>query len=120
MKPGRHTKYRGTPQNGAVLPGGSFCMSCLVGSEEPETKVADKRARDGKYSLDSPVNYRAKLANASFRTARPGLKVSEKIILTAFRYFSRKPCLSGSIRRKALVVQRAAKARVFTNKITKS
>ena len=32
------------------------------------------------------------------------------------RYFSRKPCLSGSICRWALVVQRAAKARVFTLK----
>ena len=32
------------------------------------------------------------------------------------RYFSRKPCLSGSICRWALVVQRAAKARVFTVK----
>ena len=42
-----------------------------------------------------------------------------KIILAALRYFSRKPCLSGSVYRKALVVQRAAKARVFTNKINK-
>lgn len=42
--------------------------------------------------------------------------VSEKIILAALRYFSRKPCLSGSICRWALVVQRAAKARVFTVK----
>ena len=32
------------------------------------------------------------------------------------RYFSRKPCLSGSVCRKALVVQRAAKAQVFTIK----
>ena len=32
------------------------------------------------------------------------------------RYFSRKPCLSGSICRWALVVQRAAKALVFTVK----
>ena len=42
--------------------------------------------------------------------------VSEKIILAALRYFSRKPCLSGSVCRWALVVQRAAKARVFTLK----
>ena len=42
--------------------------------------------------------------------------VSEKIILAALRYFSEKPCLSGSICRWALVVQRAAKARVFTVK----
>ena len=39
-----------------------------------------------------------------------------KRFLAALRYFSRKPCLSGSICRWALVVQRAAKARVFTVK----
>ena len=43
-----------------------------------------------------------------------------KIILAALRYFSRKPCLSGSVCRKALVVQRAAKAQVFTIKIIES
>jgi hypothetical protein len=36
------------------------------------------------------------------------------------RYFSGKPCLSGSVCRKALVVQRAAKAQVFTIKIIES
>ena len=36
------------------------------------------------------------------------------------RYFSRKPCLSGSVCRKAHVVQRAAKARVSTIKMIKS
>lgn len=35
------------------------------------------------------------------------------------RYFSGKPCLSGSVCRKALVVQRAAKARVSTIKMIK-
>ena len=40
--------------------------------------------------------------------------VSEKIILAALRYFSRKPCLSGSICRWALVVQRAAKAGIHS------
>lgn len=40
--------------------------------------------------------------------------VSGKIILTALRYFSRKPCLTGSISRNALVVQRTAKVRVLT------
>lgn len=36
------------------------------------------------------------------------------------RYFSRKPCLSGSVCRKAHVVQRTAKARVSTIKMIKS
>ena len=50
------------------------------------------------------------------KAALMGLAGQEKIILAALRYFSRKPCLSGSICRWALVVQRAAKARVFTLK----
>lgn len=40
--------------------------------------------------------------------------VSEKIILAMLRYFPRKPCLTGSISRNALVVQRTAKVRVLT------
>ena len=40
--------------------------------------------------------------------------VSEKIILAVLRYFPRKPCLTGSISRNALVVQRTAKVRVLT------
>lgn len=40
--------------------------------------------------------------------------VSEKIILAVLRYFPRKPCLTGSISLKALVVQRTAKVRVLT------
>lgn len=42
--------------------------------------------------------------------------VSEKIILALLRYFPRKPCLTGSISRNALVVQRTAKVRVLTIK----
>ena len=41
-------------------------------------------------------------------------EVSEKIILALLRYFPRKPCLTGSISRTALVVQRTAKVRVLT------
>ena len=68
--------------------------------------------------IDTPMNYRAKLAYASCRTARSGRKRFRKKSSSpgGLRYFSRKPCLSGSIRRRALVVQRAAKARVFTIK----
>ena len=40
--------------------------------------------------------------------------VSGKIILAVLRYFPRKPCLTGSISRNALVVQRTAKVRVLT------
>lgn len=79
----------------------------------------DREEKEVNTAIDRPKNYRAKLANASFRTSRSGLAVSGKIILTVFRYFPRKPCLTGSVHRLALVVQRAAKARVFTNKINK-
>ena len=42
-----------------------------------------KKGKTGMEDADigSPRNYRAKLANASCRTARSGLAVSEKIIL---------------------------------------
>jgi hypothetical protein len=52
------------------------------------------------------MNYRAKMADASFGRQGHANMVSEKIILAMLRYFSRKPCLSGNISRKALVVQR--------------
>ena len=79
-----------------------------------------KKGKTGMEDADigSPRNYRAKLAYASCRTARSGRKRFRKKSSSpgGLRYFSRKPCLSGSIRRQALVVQRAAKARVFTIK----
>ena len=82
-----------------------------------EQTEAEETAGKRRWKKSLPAgNYRAKLANASFRTARSGLAVSEKIILTALRYFSRKPCLSESVCRQALVVQRAAKARILTIK----
>ena len=83
------------------------------------TGIRIREERAAYAAIDRPKNYRAKLANASIRTARSCLAVSGKIILATLRYFSRKPCLTGSVHRLALVVQRAAKARVFTNKINK-
>lgn len=118
MKQICHTISCKTLQNGAVLSGGSFCFPHLM-IPEAILKGTNKE-RDEEYKPWHTGNYRAKLANASFRTARSSLAVSEKIILTAFRYFSRKPCLTGSIYRWALVVQRAAKARIFTIKIKES
>lgn len=83
------------------------------------TRIRIREERAAYAAIDRPKNYRAKLANASIRTARSCLAVSGKIILATLRYFPRKPCLTGSVHRLALVVQRAAKARVFTNKINK-
>ena len=69
--------------------------------------------------IGDPMNYRAKLANASCRTARSGLAgFGKNHPRRRLRYFSRKPCLSGSIRRPAPVVQRAAKATSDHHKTT--
>lgn len=59
--------------------------------------------------LTDPKELPGKISVRLFRTARPSLAVSEKNILAALRYFSRKPCLSGVGRCNALVVHRAAK-----------
>ena len=55
--------------------------------------------KDENTAIDRPKNYRAKVANASVRTTRSGplRGFPGKIILALLRYFSRKPCLSGSI-----------------------
>lgn len=59
--------------------------------------------------LTDPKELPGKISVRLFRTARLNLAVSEKIILAALRYFSRKPCISGVGRCNALVVHRAAK-----------
>ena len=100
-----------TLQNGAVLSGRLFLF--------PELHVygnMEREEREVYTALDRPGT-----TGQSWQTLLSDGKVGPfrfrgKIILTAFRYFSRKPCLSGSIYRIALVVQRAAKARIFTIK----
>lgn len=86
--------------------GGSFCVRDLAEMGKMSvTGMAVRENGDANTAIGRPENYRAKLANASFgRQGRAAFQVSGKIILTAFRYFSRKPCLTGSVRRKALVV----------------
>ncbi len=96
------------------ITGGSFCFPCFM---NPEVKGIDiKRKRDGEYRLGIPgttgQSWQMLLSDGKVKPCGFG-----KTILTALRYFSRKPCLTGSIYRRALVVQRAAKARVFTIKI---
>ena len=59
--------------------------------------------------LTDPKELPGKISARLFRTARPGLAVSGKIILASLRYFSRKPCITGVGRCNALVVHRAAK-----------
>lgn len=79
--------------------------------------IHQKEGKDGKHRHWHSGELQGKVGRRflSDGKVRPQA-VSEKIILAALRYFSRKPCLSGSVCRWALVVQRAAKARVFTLK----
>ena len=80
------------------------------------------KEREAYTAIDRPENYRAKLANASFRTARPGPPgFGEKSSSPGGLAVSFPKALPfRSVCRKALVVQRAAKARVFTIKIIES
>ncbi len=110
MKTLRYTNCHRSRLKRAVRKGGSSCVRRLMSirgmkenksyrhwhSEELQGKVGKCFFSDGNVR---PYGFRG------------------KIILTAFRYFSRKPCLTGSIYRSALVVQRAAKAQVFTIKL---
>jgi len=87
----------------------SDCQAALFMWIYHEVNYADIKGSMEYSGWQTRRNYRAKLATASCRTARSGLAVPAKIILAALRYFYRKPCLSGSGRCNALVVQRAAK-----------
>ena len=79
--------------------GGSFYLRC-------EINICKKIMRKkGIVWLTDPKELPGKISVRLFRTARPGLAVSEKIILAGgLRYFSRKPCLTEGICRRALVV----------------
>ena len=117
----RHINRCNTLQDRAVLTeDGSFCVPCLM-----ETGIMKTRSeRKGRHI--QPLTDR-RTTGQSWQTplfGRQGraLRVSRKNHPRpeGLRYFSRKPCLSGSVCRKALVVQRAAKAQVFTIKIIES
>ena len=60
-------------------------LPCICCSHVPlvSTSIAWEKGKTGMEDTDigDPMNYRAKLANASCRTARSGLAVSGKIIL---------------------------------------
>ena len=106
-----HARNLSLQHKGAVRERAALFVSVTTGND------TGRKGNGLKHRHWQTENYRAKLANASCRTARSGRKrFRKKIILAALRYFSRKPCLSGSICRWALVVQRAAKALVFTVK----
>jgi hypothetical protein len=104
--------------NGAVLSGGSFCI-CT--SMEKKITATENKKRRMKTEPLTDRELPGKVGKRSFSDGKVGpCRFRGKIILALLRYFSRKPCLTGSICRKALVVQRAAKARVFTIKKIKT
>ncbi len=87
----------------AVRTGGSFYVLCEL--ERYKERMMKKEI----LWLTDPKELPGKISVRLFRTARPGLAVSGKIILAALRYFPRKPCISGVGRCNALVVHRAAR-----------
>ena len=115
MKRIYHTGPNITSRNRAVLSGGSFCFPCLMEMRMTRTRM-EKTGKRIQPLTDRELQ--GKVGKRFFSDGKAGpFGFRGKIILAALRYFSRKPCLSGSVYRKALVVQRAAKARIFTIKI---
>lgn len=82
---------------GTELPWGRLFLYLLCPSYRKSRNSRNRK--DENTAIDRPKNYRAKVANASVRTTRSGplRGFPGKIILALLRYFSRKPCLSGSI-----------------------
>ena len=84
---------------------------------QPEMTRKEK-GMDGKHRHWQTENYRAKLANASCRTARSGRKrFRKKSSSLRSGIFPEKPCLSGSICRWALVSSTGCQARYSQLKI---
>ena len=54
----------------------------------------DEMKKKGICRLADPKELPGEISIRLFRTSRPGLPVTAKIILAALRYFCRKPCLS--------------------------
>ena len=119
MKQMRHINHCNTLQDRAVPTDGSFGIPYFMktrmtgsGTERKEMHIQPLADRE----------LQGKVGKRFFSDGKAGtLRVSRKNHPRpeGLRYFSRKPCLSGSVCRKALVVQRAAKARVSTIKMIK-
>ena len=113
-----HINHCNTLQNRAVPTNGPVLYSTLY--EDKGNGNRDGKER-GHIQPLADRELQGKVGKRFFSDGKAGpFGFRGKIILAALRYFSRKPCLSGSVYRKALVVQRAAKARIFTIKIIKS
>ncbi len=118
MKRIYHTGPNITSRNRAVLSGGSFCFPCLMEMRMTRTRM-EKTGKRIQPLTDRELQGKV---GKRFFFGRQGraLRVSRKNHPRCAPVFFPKACLSGSVYRKALVVQRAAKARIFTIKIIKS
>lgn len=96
--------YWSCPSRTALFAGGRFRYEVM--NEERDRENASRWQAD---------ELQGKVGQCFLSDGKVGPRVvSEKIILALLRYFPRKPCLTGSISRNALVVQRTAKVRVLT------
>ena len=119
MKQMLHINHCNTLQNRAVPTNGPVLYSTLYEDKGNGNRDGKKR---GHIQLLADQELQGKVGKRFFSDGKAGtLRVSRKNHPRpeGLRYFSRKPCLSGSVCRKALVVQRAAKARVSTIKMIK-
>ena len=107
-----HTRVLSLQHKGAVRKRAALFTSVTPGNDAPEREKGRKTQtlalrRTTGQSWQTLLVGRQGQAASGFGKNHPRRRL---------RYFSRKPCLSGSVCRWALVVQRAAKARVFTLK----
>ena len=103
-----------------LVSGNMVCGSCpsrtalFVGGRFKNEDMNEERNRENTSHWQAD-ELQGKVGQCFLSDSKVGPQVvSEKIILAVLRYFPRKPCLTGSISRNALVVQRTAKVRVLT------
>ena len=104
-----HTRILSLQHKGAVRKRAALFISVTFGPEREKGRKTQTLAlrRTTGQSWQTLLVGRQGQAASGFGKNHPRRRL---------RYFSRKPCLSGNVCRWALVVQRAAKARVFTLK----
>ena len=95
------------------ISGSIVCVSCpsrtalFVGGRLNGDKDMRIKTDEEIQTIGCTDELQGKVGQCFYSDSKVGPQVvSAKIILTALRYFSRKPCLTGSISRNALVVQR--------------
>lgn len=112
-----HARSLSLQHKGAVRERAALFVSVTAGND------TERKGNGRKTQTLANRELQGKVGKRFFSDGKAGtLRVSRKNHPRpeGLRYFSRKPCLSGSVCRKAHVVQRTAKARVSTIKMIKS